>query len=335
MPKPRLTYKAAGVDIERAENLLDKLIPLFRTTGRPGVVGGVGGFGGLFRLPTKGMKEPLLVAATDGVGTKLLVANAVGRHDTVGIDLVAMNVNDLLCCGAEPLFFLDYFATGGIAAKVYTDVLRGVVRGCRQAGCALVGGETAEMPGLYKKGDYDLAGFAVGIVDRARVIDGRRIRPGDAAIGLKSSGLHSNGFSLARKVFTRKELGGAWGRKLLRPTLIYVKPVLKLLRKVQVLGLAHITGGGFFDNIPRCLPKGVGVRIDRSAWHVPTLFREIQKRGNVADREMFHTFNMGIGIVAVVRPRNAARARRLLEANGVRTCLVGEITRGNGRVTIE
>ena len=334
MAKRRLTYKAAGVDVDLTGSLITQLAPMIRSTRRPGVVGDVGGFGALFKAPGRDMKRPLLVAATDGVGTKLLVARAARRHDTVGVDLVAMSVNDLLCCGAEPLFFLDYFATGGIAPTVYRDVLKGVVRGCRQARCALIGGETAEMPGLYKTGDYDLAGFAVGVVDQDKLIDGSAIRPGDAVLGLKSSGLHSNGFSLARKVFTRSELAGAWGRKLLKPTLIYVRPMLKLIRALPVLGIAHITGGGFPDNIPRCLPKRLAVRVDRAAWRVPTLFREIQKRGRVDEAEMFRTFNMGIGMIAVVRARHAARARGILAAQKVRTCLLGEIVKGDGRVIL-
>ena len=334
MAKRKLTYKAAGVDIDRAGSLIRRLAPMIRSADRPGVVGTIGGFGGLFKAPGRGMKRPMLVAATDGVGTKLLVANAVGRHDTVGIDLVAMSVNDLVCCGAEPLFFLDYFATGGIAPKVYSDVLKGVVRGCRAAGCALLGGETAEMPGLYAKGDYDLAGFAVGAVDGAKLIDGRKVRPGDVLIGLKSSGLHSNGFSLARKVFTRKELAGEWGRKLLRPTVIYVKPILKLIGRVNVLAIANVTGGGFQDNIPRSLPRRVSVRLDRRAWRVPPIFREIQRRGHVDEAEMFRTFNMGIGMTVVVRAADADKACRTLQAVKVRACILGEVVRGDGRVIL-
>ena len=332
--KKRLTYKAAGVDIDQADSLIRKLSPLIHSADRPGVVGRVGGFGGLFAAPGGKMKRPLLVAGTDGVGTKLMVAQAVGRHDTVGLDLVAMCVNDIVCSGAEPLFFLDYIGHGGITPAVCRDIIKGVVKGCKLAGCALVGGETAEMPGMYKPGDYDLAGFAVGVVDGAKMIDGRRTRAGHAVIGLKSSGLHSNGFSLARKVFSRKELAGQWGRKLLKPTTIYVKPVLKLTRAVDVLGIANITGGGFYDNIPRCLPGGVGLRIDRRAWPVPSLFREIQKRGNIDEAEMFRTFNMGIGMVAVVRAAQADKARRVLEAEKIRTCLLGEVVKGDGRVII-
>lgn len=335
MASKRLTYKASGVDIDQADGLIRKLAPMIQSTGRPGVVGSIGGFGGLFRAPGKGMKRPLLCTATDGVGTKLLVALATGKHDTVGIDLVAMSVNDLICCGAEPLLFLDYFATGGITPEVYRDVLKGVVKGCKQAECALIGGETAEMPGLYKTGDYDLAGFAVGVVDGAKLIDGRGVTPGDVVIGLKSSGLHSNGFSLARKVFSKTELAGPWGLKLLKPTTIYVRAIKQLVKKVKVLAIANITGGGFYDNIPRCLPKGVGVTVSARAWRVPKLFREIQTRGNVAEREMFRTFNMGIGMVAVVRARQADKALATLEAAKVKACLLGEVVKGPSRVVID
>jgi phosphoribosylformylglycinamidine cyclo-ligase len=333
--KLKLTYKAAGVDIDLADSLIEKIAPLIRTTNRKEVVGGIGGFGGLFRAPGRGMKEPLLVSGTDGVGTKLLVAQAVGKHDTIGIDLVAMSVNDVLCSGAEPLFFLDYFATGGIAPKVYRDVLKGVVEGCRQAGCALLGGETAEMPGLYKKGDYDLAGFAVGVVDRAKMVDGRQIRPGDVCLGLASSGLHSNGYSLGRKVFSKKELSGPWGRKLLTPTIVYVKPILKLMRTLPVLGLAHITGSGIEGNLPRCFPKGISARLGKASWPVPPLFREIQKRGHIDEAEMFRTFNMGLGMIAIVRPASAAQALRTLAAAGLKASIIGRTEKGEGRVILE
>ncbi len=330
-----LTYKQAGVDIDLANSLISKMVPLFRTAERPGVVGKIGGFSGLFDVPTKGMKRPLLVSGTDGVGTKLMVAQAVGKHDTIGIDLVAMSVNDIVCSGAEPLFFLDYFATGGIEPAVYTAVLKGIVKGCRQANCALLGGETAEMPGLYKKGDYDLAGFAVGVVDGEAVIDGSRIKAGDVVLGLPSTGLHSNGYSLARKVFSKKELAGDWGRKLLAPTKIYVPAILALREKVDVLGLAHITGGGFYDNIPRCLPEGVGVRVDSRSWKVPALFGEIQQRGNIDEAEMFRTLNMGIGMIAVVRASEEAAAIKSLRNSKIRARRIGEVVEGNGEVVIE
>lgn len=330
----KLTYKQSGVDIDLANNLIKKLMPAFRSTERPGVVGKIGGFAGLFDVPSKGMKRPLLVSGTDGVGTKLMVAQAAGKHDTIGIDLVAMSVNDIICSGAEPLFFLDYFATGGLEAKVYQAVLKGIVKGCRQAGCALLGGETAEMPGLYKKGDYDLAGFAVGVVDASAVIDGSKIKAGDVVIGLPSTGLHSNGYSLARKVFKKSELAAEWGRKLLTPTRIYVPAILALRQRVDVLGLAHITGGGFYDNIPRCLPKGVGVRVDSKSWTVPAIFREIQRRGNIDEAEMFRTLNMGIGMTAVVRVTDEDEALASLRESGIKARRIGEVIKGNGEVVM-
>ena len=334
MAKRGLTYRKAGVDIELADSLIERLGPLFRKAGRKEMVGGIGGFGGMFAPRFKGMKRPVLVAGTDGVGTKLMVAQATGKHDTIGIDLVAMCANDVICCGAEPLFFLDYLATGGIEPRVYCDVLKGVVEGCRQAGCALLGGETAEMPGLYKKGDYDLAGFCVGLVDEGRAVDGRGIRPGDAVVGLMSSGLHSNGFSLARKAFTKKELSGIWGRKLVVPTIIYVKPILRLMRAVRVLGIANMTGSGIEGNLPRCLPAKVSARIDRKSWRVPGIFREIQRRGGVEEAEMFRTFNMGIGMTVVVRASEAEKARRVLAGMKIRSAVIGEIVKGDGKVLL-
>ena len=328
----KLTYKSAGVDIDRADGFVHAIGPLVRSTHRPGVVGRIGGFSGLFRVPRKGMTDPILVASTDGVGTKLLVAKAVGKHDTVGIDLVAMCANDVITCGAEPLFFLDYIATGKIAPEQALQIMKGIAAGCRQAGCAILGGETAEMPGLYARGDYDLAGFCVGVVDRAKMLDGRRVRVGDPVLGLASNGLHSNGFSLVRKVFSKKELRSTLGRRLLKPTTLYVKPVLALSKAGVLRGAANITGGGFYDNIPRCLPKGRSVRVDRSAWRVPSVFREIQKRGRIDDREMFRTFNMGVGMVAVVGPDDVARAQRILSRHHVKSMVIGEVVRGSGDV---
>jgi len=333
MPK-QLTYRDAGVDIAEGDGFVKAIRPTIEKTRRPGVVGTVGAFSGLFRVPRKGMKDPLLVASTDGVGTKLLVANAVGKHDTIGIDLVAMCVNDVITCGAEPLFFLDYFATGKLETGHACAVVRGIARGCRQAGCAVLGGETAEMPGLYSAGHYDLAGFCVGVVDRKRLIDGKGVKSGDAVLGLASNGIHSNGLSLARKVFSGADLRGRWGRTLLKPTRIYVKPVLALHNAGVVRGVANITGGGFYDNIPRCLPRGRAVRIDRKAWRVPPIFREIQRRGNIEDAEMFHTFNMGIGMVVIVRHRDVARAQRILSQFKVKSVVIGEVTRGDGDVIV-
>jgi len=334
-PKKNLTYRAAGVDIDEGEKLVKLIKPLAASTRRPGVVGSIGGFGGLFRAPTRGMRDPLLVSGTDGVGTKLLVAQAAKRHDTVGIDLVAMCVNDVVTCGAEPLFFLDYFSTGRLSARAGAAIVRGVARGCREARCALVGGETAEMPGLYTPGEYDLAGFCVGVVDRAKLLDGRAVRPGDALVGLASSGVHSNGLALARKVFARRELAGRWGRRLLKPTRIYVRPVLALAKAKLLRACAHITGGGLTGNLPRALPRGVRARIDRSTWRVPRLFAEVARRGRVREREMFRTFNMGVGMVCVVPRAKLSRARAILARDRVRAFEMGRVERGCRGVVYE
>jgi len=291
-----ITYKKAGVDVDAGDALVQrikKMSPL------------IGGFAGLYPLPTKGLKNPQLVGCTDGVGTKLKLAFLAGRHDTVGIDLVAMNVNDLICCGARPLFFLDYFACGKLDVDVAEKVVKGIVNGCGQSFCALLGGETAEMPGFYKPGEYDLAGFAVGVVDKSKVIDGRRVRPGDVVLGLPSSGLHSNGYSLVRKVFSDAQLKRRW-REFLEPTKIYVKALWPLIeRPTPVLkAVAHITGEGFIGNIPRVLPKGLQARITLRSWPVPELFHEIQSLAGLPDDEMFNTLNMGIGLVLVVSPKD-------------------------------
>jgi phosphoribosylformylglycinamidine cyclo-ligase len=291
------------------------------------------------------MKDPVLVSSTDGVGTKLMVAFAADRHDTIGIDLVAMSVNDILVSGAEPLFFLDYFATGRLDAKRGAEVVKGIAKGCTLAGCALIGGETAEMPGLYKPGEYDLAGFAVGVVERKKMVDGSRIRPGDRIIGLASSGLHSNGYSLARKIVFEslglrmsdrpKGLKTGVGAALLAPTRISVKPVLRLMKNCQVLGMAHITGGGFIENIPRVLPKGTVAIIEKGSWPVPPIFRLIKDGGPVDEAEMFRTFNNGIGLVMVVRARDEARALEHLAALGEKAFAIGEIARGKGAPRVE
>ncbi len=326
----RVTYKKAGVDIAEADRFVEAIKPFTR---------GIGGFGGLYKFMSKKYKEPYLVSSTDGVGTKLKIAFLCNKHDTVGIDLVGMNVNDVLCVGAEPLFFLDYIATGRIEKKVLTDVVKGIAEGCRQAGCFLVGGETAEMPGFYKIGEYDLAGFCVGAVDKKNIIDGSNIDVGNIVIGIESSGLHSNGFSLARKVFSQAELK-KYSRELLKPTRIYVKPVLDLLyaKKAvlhpKVKGIAHITGGAFYDKISRILPGNVNVRIYKDLWNVPGVFQRIQDKGNVPDKEMYHTFNMGIGMVLIVE-KNSAKAMisRLSKFNlGPRA--IGEVTRGNKQVEV-
>ena len=328
-----LTYRDAGVDIDAGDNLVENIKPFAKRTMRPGVLAGIGGFGALFRVP-RGYKEPVLVSGTDGVGTKLKLAFELKRHDTVGIDLVAMSVNDILTLGAEPLFFLDYYACGKQDVKSATQVVKGIAAGCEQAGCALIGGETAEMPGMYPAGEYDLAGFAVGVVEQAKIIDGKKIKPGDVILGLASNGAHSNGYSLIRKIIsTRKinlnaKLGGkALKDLILAPTRIYVKPVLALAKKVPLKGLAHITGGGLVENIPRMLAAGLSARIDKSAWPMPLLFTWLQQQGNVAEGEIHRVFNCGIGLVIVVDARDASRAQALLTRAGEQVWRIGEVVR--------
>ena len=330
-----VTYRNAGVNIDAADAFIAKIKPLVRTTTRPEVLGGIGGFSGLFRPNLRGMKEPLLVSSTDGVGTKLMIADLQRRYDTVGIDLVAMSVDDVIVTGAEPLFFLDYIACGRLDKNMLAEVMKGIVKGCREAGCALVGGETAELPGLYAKDRWDLAGFCVGIVDKAKLIDGRRCRKGDAVLGLASSGLHSNGYSLARKVFTEKELKGPIGRELLIPTRIYTKAILSVLKKLPIKAMAHITGGGFYDNIPRVIPEGLRVKIRDGAWPIPDIFSMIQEKGGVDGRELFRTLNMGVGMAVVVAAKDAARALALFKAAKTPAYLIGELVPGPREVTIE
>lgn len=329
--KSSLTYADAGVDIDAGDRLVDAIKPFARRTMRPEVLAGIGGFGALFALPA-GFKEPVLVSGTDGVGTKLKLAFALDRHDTVGIDLVAMSVNDVLVQGAEPLYFLDYFACGKLKVETATAVVQGIARGCELAGCALIGGETAEMPGMYAEGEYDLAGFAVGIVEKAQIIDGQNIAPGDVILGLASSGAHSNGYSLIRKVFERSGMsfdqpfdGATLGEKLIAPTRIYVKSILALHRAVPVKGLAHITGGGIVENVPRVLPMGVRAEIEASAWRQPALFDWIAEHGGVAQSEMYRTFNCGIGMVVIVAADDATRAAGILRAEGETVFEIGRI----------
>jgi len=320
-----LSYRDAGVDIDAGNALVDAIKPFARRTLRPEVLAGIGGFGALCELPSK-YRRPVLVSSTDGVGTKLKLAFTLGRHDTVGIDLVAMSVNDVLVQGAEPLFFLDYFACGKLDPKVAADVIKGVARGCELAGCALIGGETAEMPGMYPEGEYDLAGFCVGVVEKDLIVDGRAIRPGDALLGLASSGPHSNGYSLIRKILERSGTPEAFD--FLTPTRIYVKPILKLLDLVPVKGLAHITGGGITGNVPRMLPAGTKAVIRKSAWPRPELFRWLQQEGGVADDEMNRVFNCGIGMVIALAPEHAGRAAELLRGAGETVFEIGTVEAG-------
>jgi phosphoribosylformylglycinamidine cyclo-ligase len=332
----QLTYRDAGVDIEAGDALVERIKPMAKRTMRPEVLGGIGGFGALFEVSKK-YKNPVMVSGTDGVGTKLKLAFRMKKHDTVGIDLVAMSVNDILVSGAEPAFFLDYFACGKLDVGVAADVIKGVAEGCEQAGCALIGGETAEMPGMYDPNEYDLAGFAVGLVDKDKIIDGTKVAKGDVVIGLASSGPHSNGFTLIRKViavsgadlFEPFEGDNTLGQTLLEPTRIYVKPVLATLAKIEVKGLAHITGGGLVENIPRVLPDGVAAKLDASKWTMPWVFRWLRKQGNIEDAEMHRTFNCGIGMVMVVSKGDAAAAVASLAANGVEAFEIGEIVARN------
>ena len=332
-PRKSLTYRDAGVDIDAGDALVDRIKPHARRTLRPGVMAGIGGFGALFAVP-RGYREPVLVSGTDGVGTKLKLAFEWNRHDTIGIDLVAMSVNDILTLGAEPLFFLDYYACGKLDVASATDVVKGIAAGCEMAGCALIGGETAEMPGMYPAGEYDLAGFAVGVVEKKKIINGRSIRPGDVILGLGSNGAHSNGYSLIRKIIAGRgvklsaKLGGrALKELILAPTRIYVKPVLRLFKSVPVKGLAHITGGGLTDNVPRVLGTGLTAEIHRDAWPLPPLFKWLQQQGNVADDEMHRVFNCGIGMVVIVAERDAKRAQALLTRAGERVWRIGTVRR--------
>lgn len=327
-----VTYKKAGVDIDKADSFIKKIVPLIDKTTRPEVVGKIGGFSGLFKPDLKKIEDPVLVASTDGVGTKLLLAEIQDTYDTIGIDLVAMCVNDIIVTGAEPLFFLDYIAVGKIDEAKLLEIMKGITSGCQEAGCALLGGETAELPGLYEKGKFDLAGFCVGIVGRKDLIDGSRCSPGDKLIGLASSGVHSNGFSLVRKVFSLADLKGKIGHKLLQPTRIYVRPVLAGLKKFRLKTMAHITGGGFLDNIPRILPEGLDAEIKLGSWPVPSVFKTIQKKGTISDREMFRTFNMGIGMVLAVESMDAKKTITHFQKNGLTSWEIGELTAGSKQV---
>ncbi|MFH1354902.1 MAG: phosphoribosylformylglycinamidine cyclo-ligase [Candidatus Omnitrophota bacterium] len=327
----KLTYKKSGVDIRGADNFKNKIKPLVRKSHHKGVLADIGSFGGFFRFPKTEYKDPILVSSSDGVGTKLKIAGLVNKHDTVGIDAVAMNVNDILCSGAKPLFFLDYVAYSKLGQKQLYDVVKGINNGCREAGCSLIGGETAQMPDFYKKGEYDIAGFCVGVVERSKIIDGCGITRGDIVIGLESSGLHSNGFSLVRRVFSSRGLK-YWSKELLRPTRIYVKPVLSLLKRYKIKGIAHITGGAFYDKIARILPKGVGVSIDKESWIVPGIFKMIQKKGHIEDREMYHTFNMGIGMVLIVEPKSVKAVLSCLATFKLKSYVIGEVVKYNKHV---
>lgn len=335
----RLTYKKSGVDIKKISLFKEKIKPLVRKSFRPGVLKDIGSFGSFFRFSKAKYKDPVLVASSDGVGTKLKIAVLVNRHNTVGVDCVAMNVNDILCSGARALFFLDYIAFSKIEQDVLFEIVKGINQGCIQAGCSLIGGETAQMPGIYKMGDYDIAGFCVGVVERKNIIDGSKIKVGDMVIGLESNGLHSNGFSLVRKVFKEEELKRI-SDELLKPTRIYVKPVLSLLYakrytlNASIRGIAHITGGAFYDKIARILPPNVSVRINRNSWIVPKIFQFIQNKGNIKDKEMYHTFNMGVGMVLIVNKNSINVIIDKIKEFKINAWVIGEVIRGNKQVII-
>ncbi|EGW39384.1 phosphoribosylformylglycinamidine cyclo-ligase [Desulfosporosinus sp. OT] len=331
------SYRDAGVDIQAGNDVVERIKPAVARTFRPEVIGGLGGFGGLFKLDLDKYPDPVLVSGTDGVGTKLRLAFQMNKHDSIGQDAVAMCVNDILVQGAEPLFFLDYLAVGKVEPNRLAEVVGGIASGCEMAGCALIGGETAEMPGFYAEDEYDIAGFSVGVVNRNQLIDGSKIQAGDVLIGLPSTGLHSNGYSLARKVFEPytldkvfPELGESLGEALLRPTRIYVKSILPLLPGGEILGMAHITGGGLTDNVPRVLPPGLGARIDTSSWECPPICSLLQRLGDVAWPEMYRTFNMGVGFVIIVRPEHEASVRLKLSELGEKSFVMGTVVPGEG-----
>lgn len=338
-----LSYREAGVDIDAGNQAVFLMKEHVRSTFRSEVLADLGGFGGLFALNTGKYRQPVLVSGTDGVGTKLRIALMLDKHDTIGIDAVAMCVNDILVQGAEPLFFLDYLAVGKLSPQKVASVVSGIAAGCRQANCALIGGETAEMPGFYAEDDYDVAGFAVGVVEKAKLVDGSATRPGDTVIGLASSGLHSNGYSLARKALLEigglnlsehlPQLGRTLGEEMLEPTRIYVPSVLPLLEKFQIKGMAHITGGGLLENIPRVLPPDCQVVLDNGSWPIPPIFDLIRQAGNVAPLEMYRTFNMGIGYVLIVSPQEEQAVLKALAELGERAYVIGKVTAGNGAVT--
>jgi len=335
----KLTYKKAGVDIAKASLFKSRIRGLVRRSFRQGVLKDIGGFGSFFSFSPHAYRQPILVSSADGVGTKLKIATLVNKHDTVGIDAVAMNVNDILCVGANPLFFLDYLAFSEVDSGILQEVVKGINNGCIDAGCSLIGGETAQMPGMYKDGEYDLAGFCVGVVDKDNIIDGSKVEERDILVGLDSNGLHSNGFSLARKALSKKELK-RMHKELLRPTRIYVKPVLSLLRhaasgKQQIIrGISHITGGAFYDKIARILPDNLGVVVYKNSWVVPKIFRLIQNKGGIAEKEMYHTFNMGIGMVLVVKPQAENMIISRLSSLGVNARVIGKVIKGNKSVEV-
>ena len=339
-----VTYKDAGVDVERGYEAVRRMKQHVATTFDENVLGGLGSFGGFYSIENAGVDKPVLVAGTDGVGTKLKLAMLMNKHDTIGIDAVAMCVNDIICCGAKPLFFLDYIAIGKVVPEKVAAIVKGVADGCVMAGCALIGGETAEHPGMMAEDEYDIAGYSTGIVDKSKILDPSTVKPGDAIVGIASSGVHSNGFSLVRKVFNVNEknlktfypeLGTSLGEALLAPTRIYVKPVLDVISKISVKSISHITGGGFYENIPRALPDGVAAKISKNSYEVPAIFKLLQQTGNISEHDMYNTFNMGIGMMLVVDKADAAKAVEILKANGENAFIIGETVASNEGVIIE
>ena len=337
------SYKQAGVDVTAGYQSVELIKDAVKSTYHEGVMSDLGGFGGLYALSTQKMKEPILVSGTDGVGTKLKLAFLMNKHDTIGQDCVAMCVNDIICCGAKPLFFLDYMALGKNVPEVVATIVKGVAEGCKKAGCSLIGGETAEMPGFYQEGEYDLAGFSVGVVEKEKMINSENIEVGDDVIGIASSGVHSNGFSLVRKIFNiqeetaqeyKEELGMSLGDALLTPTKIYVKSILSLLEKVQVKGISHITGGGFYENMPRMLKDDVSLRIQKNSYPVLPIFSLIQKQGNIPERDMYNTFNMGIGMAIIVKKEETQKAIKILEEQGEKAYVIGEVVKGQKEIEI-
>ena len=331
------SYKAAGVDVTAGYESVRLMKEHVARTNTPGCISGIGGFGGLFMPDLTGMKEPVLVSGTDGVGTKLKLAMLMNKHDTIGIDAVAMCVNDIICCGAKPLFFLDYIAIGKVVPEKVAAIVKGVADGCVMAGCALIGGETAEHPGMMAEDEYDIAGYSTGIVDKSKILDPSTVKPGDAIVGIASSGVHSNGFSLVRKVFNVNEqnlktfypeLGTSLGEALLAPTRIYVKPVLDVISKISVKSISHITGGGFYENIPRALPDGVAAKISKNSYEVPAIFKLLQQTGNISEHDMYNTFNMGAGLVLAVAAEDASRAVAAISAAGEQAYVIGECVNG-------
>ena len=329
-----LTYKDSGVDITKGNQLIEKIKPIAKSTLRPGVLGGLGGFGAMFEIPLEKYKNPVLISGTDGVGTKLKVAEMLDKHDTIGIDLVAMCVNDLIVQGAEPLFFLDYYATGSLNPEIATSVIEGIGEGCRQSGCSLIGGETAEMPGMYNGEEYDLAGFCVGIVDKNQVIDGSKVNEGDHIVALGSSGPHSNGYSLIRKVLEKSTPSAEQLNSLIEPTRIYVKSILSLSNTLPVHAISHITGGGLLENIPRVLPDHLSAKLNSNSWSQPEIFKWLQKEGNIDSHEMYRVLNCGVGMVVIISKESSSQAIEHLSACGENAWLIGEVVHSKGEQVI-